>query len=121
MQTFDAKKPEEQRIYTCGFQNQIAADKTIVSAAVTAAVYDKSNPRFPDANPSAILQGNATINGAAIEILGQTIPASMAVSQLVKDGVAGCTYVLTFKATLSDGELIAEDVLLVVSKYAPLL
>lgn len=122
MQTFEAKKPGEQRTYTCGFNKTLPEGVTITGGMVTAAVYDKSDPAFPDAAPSAILEGGAALNIDEVTILGCTIAIGQALSQVVAGGVAGCTYVLTFKAVLSDNISIwEEDVLLPVRKYAPVI
>lgn len=121
MKSFEAKKPGEGRTYTCAFTRDLPAGVTINQGgcSVTASVYDKSNPAFPDDAPADIIDGIAVVNADTVTVLGRTVIAGQALSQAIKGGVAGCTYVLTFIAPLSSGGPLQEDVLLPVSRYSP--
>lgn len=120
MQTFKAKKINQKRTYTVGFSRDmedLESGSVLTNPIVTASVYDKSDVSDPD--PSSILDGAASVNADAATIGGISVPAGQAVLQATKAGIAGCKYVLSFKATRPDGQEVAEDVILPVEKYVP--
>lgn len=82
----------------------IPTGATISSSSVTAAVFAGSV--VVDPTPSAILDGASQLSG---NILLQRVTA----------GVVGCTYVLTFAATFSDGSNDLEQALQTVAEYVP--
>ena len=117
MREFEAKKPASTYIYAAGFSALIPDGVTITAKNVTVAVYDKST--VADASPSSMLTGAAALNAEASAIDFVNNPVGTAVLQKITGGVEGAIYVVSFSATLSDGQILSEDVLLPVTKYEP--
>jgi hypothetical protein len=117
MQAFSAKGTGETLTLTVAFSANVSSDAVIVSAAVTAEVYDAS-PVLDD-NPSAILDGDPQINGDPFTVRWRPVLPYQAIMQSVTGGIVGAVYVLTFKATLSTGEVLIEQGTLAITKYVP--
>lgn len=73
---------------------------SLSSQVVTAAVAD--NSETPDPSPSAILDGSPQVDG---DFVVQRLTA----------GVVGATYILTFKFTYANGEIVIEEVALYIA------
>lgn len=117
MRAFSDKGIGETLTYTCVFADMLPANVTIVSGTVTASVADFSV--VTDDNPSAIINGAAIVNVTSFVLKNRTVLPNQAILQSITGGVIGCTYVLTFAATLTDDEVINEDVTLTISQYVP--
>lgn len=91
MLSFPSKLTDEDIDLVVDFSNAVPAGVTISSASVTATVYSGV-----DGTPSAIVNGSATISNSLI-------------TQTIDDGTEGCVYLLTFSATLSDGQIVRKQ------------
>ena len=96
---FDAKHLLEVVPLRFPFSLEIGAGASIVSAAITC-----TTKRGSDASPSATLLGSPTV------IAGDVL-------QLVRAGVAGCTYLYVCAATLSNGQVLVRAGLLPVIDF----
>jgi hypothetical protein len=86
---------------------------TINSCTCSIAVAPWSEVQDPSVG--AMLDGAAVVNSSAATFRGQTFPPGTIVTQYVKNGVPGATYILTFTPAysvtpLSEGEQIVFDV-----------
>lgn len=85
----------------------------IQSCDVTIAVAPQS--KVPDPNPQAMLDGAAVVNSSHFTAGFQEFPPGSVVTQKVRGGVAGATYILTFTPVLnlagvSESEQVLMDV-----------
>lgn len=94
MISFDPKLVAEQINYEVDFSSRVKTGRTIASSSVTATV------RYgTDASPTSIYAGSSTVSGGVV-------------SKPILGGVVGVTYLLTYFATLDDGEILEEQRLL---------
>ena len=91
MSFFDPKVPTGQEYFTIDFSRQVPAGATIVSAVCVPTRIKGS----ADATPANMLSGGCIINGTKV-------------SQKLINGVDGTLYLLTYLATLSDGQVVPE-------------
>lgn len=119
MREFDSKKVASKYIYSVGFSDFLSDGVTISTADVSIAVYDKSSKSDEDADDMIV--GSAQINAAAVTIDGSSQPIGSVILQAIAGGVQDCDYICSYSATLSDGQVICEDVLLRVRKYEPVI
>lgn len=120
MQAFAPKGRAETRTRTVALSaDLIAAGVTFVSPIVTAEVYTDLKGNGTDPSPSAIISGAATRNASPFALNGVQIGVNQAATQIITAGVNGCTYVLRYRDTLSNGEIWEEDVIQLVTKYVP--
>jgi len=102
---FSPKRTVEHIVYTIDFKKVLGTD-IILTASVTAVVAAGT----ADANPNAIVSGNAVIDDDGKEI-----------SQMIIDGVDGTTYGVLFKADTEDNQIIVGvGILEVTDKVLPL-
>lgn len=97
--SFDMKLPDEIENYSVDFGARLPDDATISETLVTPTVYSGEDPA-----PEGIMIGDTGIVGSSI-------------TQQLRAGIAGVTYLLTFKATLSDGQVLEEQRLLPVKPF----
>lgn len=91
MLSFSPKDTTERIFYGINFAALLASGEQISAAAVTLRVAAGSDPAY-----AAMLSGNATIQGAVV-------------SQLIINGVLGCTYVLAIEITTTTGQVFVES------------
>lgn len=90
------KPVAEKRSYTVTYTGRMPAGATLVSCAVAAV------GKFDGAAAASVLSsGTATISGNTASVFLQA-------------GAAGQRYIITFTATLSDGSILPDYVLLIV-------
>lgn len=117
MKAFDNKKSAERFIYGVGFQKYLTGGITIVSQAVTIALHpDHAGAESP---LTLVTDSGVQLNSTSMTILGQTVAIGQAILVAIKGGLAGVTYVVSFAATLSNGEIVYEDVELHVTEFVP--
>lgn len=117
MRSFDPKVSSEIRALTAIFSKVATPGTTIASCTVAASVATDS--RVADPTPQNIISGSPVINALAGLIGGVTVPPGLAITQSVQGGVLDCTYVLTYTATMSDGQIFVEQVRIFVAPYVP--
>jgi hypothetical protein len=87
---------DEDRKIEVDFTNDLTAGTTISTASVTATVYSGV-----DSSPQSIVSGASTISGPRV-------------TQKIIDGVAGCTYLLTYNTTTSDSQVLQKKAFLTI-------
>jgi hypothetical protein len=117
MQDFDAKKTSERFIYSVGFSKYLTGGVTITSCDATVAVSDYSDAADP--SPMSMIDSAVGLNSTAMVIKGVPVASGAAVTVALKGGIVNCTYVVSFIATLSTGEIAYEEVKLPVRKNVP--
>lgn len=85
---FSRKRTEEKLKLTYDFTNNLASSEAISNATVTATVLSGT-----DASANAILSGSASISGAKV-------------TQLVINGTDGVVYLLKYKATTDQSQIL---------------
>lgn len=86
--SFSRKRVDEKLKLTYEFANDVATGEAISTATVTATVLSGV-----DASANAILSGSAVISGTKV-------------TQLVVDGVDGVTYLLKYRITTDQSQVI---------------
>lgn len=117
MNKFDPKHTEEQYNYSCSFAAHLTGDLTLTDKAVTVEPYKHS--KIKNASTADMLVNSAAFNDETVTIKGEEVEPGQAIIQAIKGGVTGAVYVVTYKATRSDGEVIVEQVLLEIAEYVP--
>ena len=86
--SFSRKRVDEDLKLTYEFANALASNEAISTATVTATVLSGT-----DASANAILSGSAVISGTKI-------------TQLVVNGIDGVTYLLRYRATTDQSQIL---------------
>lgn len=96
MLRFPRRYPEEGRVHAIDFAPLLPEGVTLEDGSGTSwAIEEYSNEGASDSDPSASLVDEPTISGTKVLIL-------------VRDGVAGVTYLHTVSVATSDGETLVE-------------
>lgn len=97
---FDIKPPTDTKFFYFDFTSVLAVGETISTQVCSATVWSGT-----DANPSAIISGSASANGAIV-------------SQLVTAGTLGVVYTLLCTITTSLGQTLTQAGYLAIVKEA---
>ncbi len=92
MAIFSPKTPTESELFTADFSRVLGKGVVITSGTVTCSVLTGT-----DATPSAM------ISGSAVPTQNEAGEVGKCLSQKITGGILGNRYLLSFKATASDG------------------
>lgn len=99
---FDPTTPDGEILLSVDFDRLLSGDVTLSGVEVTIGVHDMSAADDEDADDR--LSGSPSVDGSIA-------------TQLFTGGVEGVDYVITFKGTLSDGEIEPVQVIMPVRQY----
>jgi hypothetical protein len=114
------KTVDEEFVYSVGFAKYLTDGVTmqpVTSASFVIEVYEFSD--VADATPTNMIDVPVQKNAVAVTIKGAVVPAGAALLVSLKGGVQGCTYRLSHRPVMSNGEKPIGDALLTIKRYAP--
>jgi len=99
------KQPEEKEIIAVDFSRRIPAGITVTSYTTT---IETTSPTDPNSYTSHLVLGTPTMTG----VTGK----EKILAVMISEGVDGYKYRVSFKVTLSDGQIKEDDVWVIVKE-----